>query len=208
MRRRRRRRVVHRNGRGAHRAGGQGLPVPLEQRRSRHGRRRRGDSRPRRQPQRLRRARHERRARRDGRLRHLGVHRRRPGWTCRTRVCQVGMVRRAACGRPPRFCAGRVGGGQARRLVSLIFEGWVPHDPGFEAGLRCLGSGVAGVRAAHSCIARAGDRRPSHGAVAQKACAAGYAVAAAQMKPLSSRAAATVATLPGLPRSRRRVWVR
>jgi len=46
-------------------------------------------------------------------------------------------------GRPPHFLRWllRVGG-LARRLVSLICEGWLPHDPGFE-GPACavLGSG-------------------------------------------------------------------
>jgi hypothetical protein len=47
-------------------------------------------------------------------------------------------------GPSPRFCAGRRGG-WARWSVSLIFEGWLPHDPGFEAGVRLLGAGVAVV---------------------------------------------------------------
>ena len=60
-----------------------------------------------------------------------------------TLVCQVGMVRRAAFRSPSSFCAGVRGAGvRLDGVVSLIFEGWVPHDPGFEAGLRCLGSSV------------------------------------------------------------------
>jgi hypothetical protein len=94
--------------------------------------------------------------------------------------------------------------------VSLMMRGFgYPQGTGFDAGVRFLETSVV-CSAAHSPSARAGTmaRRRSLSLTAMGRRSSHGAVTAAQRKPASSRASATVATLAGLPRERKRWCVR
>ena len=128
--------------------------------------------------------------------------------------CQVSSVHAplvAAVGGLVEVCSGGEASAKFSTSVSLICGGWLPQVPGSVAGERVSRSGRGLVRAAHSSAARASGLRgptPPHPSGA-RAVSLGYgAVAAAQRKQASSRAQATVITLPGFRRSRIRRWSR
>jgi hypothetical protein len=88
---------------------------------------------------------------------------------------------------------------ESRVAVSLMMRALVSQCPGFVEGVRCLGTSVAG--SAQRSLARASSR--GRGPRPEPLTAVGGrsghgAVAAAQGKPASSRAAAMVATFVGL----------
>ena len=110
---------------------------------------------------------------------------------------------------------------EAWRIVTPVLEAWAAgrvaldeYALGSEGPARRAlsrnGRGRCGLPIEPSRVPAAGGPAPSVRAeVAVGGRGLGHgAVAAAQRNPASSRATATVATLPGLPRSRRRWWTR
>ena len=126
-------------------------------------------------------------------------------------VCQVSSVHcPAGCWWVEGFGLAWGGVGRVLDVSQSHMRGLAPQVPGFVAGGRVSKNGRGLVRAAHSVTARAGGLRgPAPPHASGRAVGLGYgAVAAAQRKQASSRAHATVITLPGFLRSRIRRWMR